>query len=238
MMGGQRRALSAVLMVSAMACEGRAQSARNDTLAGLSLVERPTAAGQRMALLITGDGGWAPGDRAIADQLVSSGMSVIGLDARAYLRAAERTPESVAADVARILEHYRVAWHRDSIVLVGYSRGADLLPFAISRMTPALRDRISLVALVSLAERASFEFHWQDLVRDIHRPTDIPVVPELQRIRGLRILCIGGEDEPTSACRMLDRSLATVLTHAGGHMLTEASGTAVGRVIVAESGRP
>lgn len=44
----------------------------------------------------------------------------------------ERTPHSTAADVDRIVQHYLAAWEKKEVVLIGYSQGADVLPFVVN----------------------------------------------------------------------------------------------------------
>lgn len=176
-------------------------------------------AGRSLAVLITGDGGWADADRVLATELANRGLPVVALDSRAYLRATRRSPASAAADAERIVRYYADAWKRDEIVLIGYSRGADMMPFIANRLAQDLRERIKLVALVGLSPRASFEFHWSDLIRDARRATDLPVGPELERLRGTRILCVYGVDDKDSACRGGERALMTPIERNGAHRI-------------------
>jgi type IV secretory pathway VirJ component len=228
---GACSALAAVLWVSALlTCD--AQPAPRAVETPFPVVEVPADSGHALALLLTGDGGWARGDRALAQVLVRSGVSVLALDTRAYLRAARRTPDIAARDVAEILERYAEQWHRDRLVLVGYSRGADLAPFLVSRWPAALRARLALLALIGLADHANFEFHWGDLVHDTRRPSDLPTRPELERLRGTRVLCVYAADEKDSLCPSLDGSMARVGTIPGGHVLDNSTGAAAGELVL------
>ena len=224
--------LAAVLSASAIvACNG--QSAKN---AGDSfpLVEVPADSGHTMALFLTGDGGWASGDRALAETLARGGVSVVGVDSRAYLRSARRTPESAAADAARIVDEYAARWHRDRLILVGYSRGADMAPFIVTRLPDELRNRLSLVAMIGLAERASFEFHWADMVLNTKRSTDYPVAPEVMKVQGVRMLCLYGAREKDSLCPTFPPSVLHAEQHDGKHALSGSDGVAVAQRILRE----
>lgn len=190
-------------------------------------------AGRTLLVLVSGDGGWAAGDRAVAQELAANGIAVVGLDARTYLRQARRTPDSAARDLARIFAHYGALWNRGRLALLGYSRGADLAPFLVTRLPAEQRRRLALVAMVGLAEPASFQFHWTDLVRDDARPSDLRVRPELERLRGMNLLCLYGRDEKGSLCPQLDPGLATVAVHAGGHHLTARAAPDVVRQVLA-----
>ena len=177
-----------------------------------------TVSGNRLALLITGDGGFVEADRRLAAALAQRGLSVVALDARAYL-SHKRTPEEAARDASRIIRAYMGLWQRGRIVLIGYSRGADIMAFIANRMEPDLRSRVDLIAFLGLAPRASFEFHWKDLLFDTSRPTDLPVLPELERLRGQKMLCVYGADERDPLCKALDAALMHVVARDGSHRI-------------------
>lgn len=203
-------------------------------IAALPLRELPaSSAGHRMVVLMTGDGGYAAGDRGIAETFAAQGVPVVVLNSRDYLRS-KKVPDEAAADAALIMTHYMAAWQRDSVILVGYSRGADMAPFIVSRLADSVRDRLSLVAMIGLADHASFEFHWSDLVKDTRRPTDLPVEPEVMKIQGVRMLCLYGAHEKDSLCPALPSSVLTVDRHAGKHSLSSDDGAAVARRILRE----
>ncbi|HEU4631140.1 MAG TPA: AcvB/VirJ family lysyl-phosphatidylglycerol hydrolase [Gemmatimonadaceae bacterium] len=207
-------------------------------MSDLPLVEVPArAAGERdvLAILLTGDGGWARLDRAVARTLAARGVAVVGLNMRAYL-ARRRTPEETATAVARVARHYAAAWGRDSLVLVGYSRGADVLPFVVARLPADVRPRVALVAMLGLARGAGFAFHWSDLLRETSRPDDLPVLPELERLRGaVRMVCVYGAKERESLCREVDPALVERVRRSGGHHF-DGDYAALGEVVVGRIG--
>ena len=223
--------ISAVLTTGALvACD--AHPSPRTAESPFPVVEAPADSGHDVALMLTGDGGWARGDRALAQTLARGGVAVVAMDTRAYLRAAHRTPDSAARDAAEILERYAALWHRDRLLLVGYSRGADLAPFIVSRFPAELRGRLALVALVGFTDHASFDFHWQDLVHDTRRSTDLPTRPELDRIRDTRVVCVYGSDEKDSLCPSLDGSSVRVGRIPGGHVLDSSTGAAAGVLVL------
>jgi type IV secretory pathway VirJ component len=208
-------------------------------IVGLPVVEVPApgAAGSVLAVILSGDGGWAPGDKQMAAALTQRGIPVVGLDVPSYL-AIRRTPDVAAADLRRLLEHYLAAWHKQQVVLIGYSHGADLAPFMVSRLDGDLRNRIVLLALLGLENHASFEFHMADVVASISRPGDLPVLPEVQKLRGMRLLCVEGANEHNSLCASLDPSLAQVDTHTGGHRIAGKDGEDVVGLILSALPEP
>jgi type IV secretory pathway VirJ component len=202
------------------------------TVADLPLIEVPASGtGSTFAVMLTGDGGWAPADRAISNALAAHGIPVAGLSSPRYLASA-RSPDELSRDLGRILRHYITAWGRSRIVVIGYSRGADLAPFVVSRLPDDLRRRITLVALLGPSAWAGFEFHLVDLVTTIHREGDLPVAPEIGRLRGTAILCIYGRRDRDAICHSLDRTLARPIRRDGGHVIAGREGAALADTIV------
>ena len=199
----------------------------------LPLIEvRSAKRSPTLAVVISGDGGWASLDRQIGETFAARGVPVVGLNSLQYFWKA-RTPDQAAADLARILRHYLQAWNESEVVLVGYSRGADVLPFMVSRLPDDLRKRIRVVALLGVSLAAGFEFHITDLVAASHRGSDRRTVPEISRLHGLRVLCVYGTDETDSACRDLPRGLATVVAMPGGHHFNGAYPDLAARILQA-----
>jgi type IV secretory pathway VirJ component len=186
-------------------------------LEGLPVVEVPAQPpGDTLAVLISGDGGWAGIDKAVAAVLAEHGIAVIGVDSLRYFWK-ERTPESTAADVDRILRHYLDAWNKKDVVLVGYSQGADVLPFVVNRLPAHMRSRVRLAAMLSLGVRATFEFHLSNWLSDDDEETTLAIAPELRRMSGMRALCVYGDGAEDSACDEAASSTLRAVNLPGGH---------------------
>jgi len=89
-----------------------------DAVADLPLIELPAPAGNRLAVIVSGDGGWAAIDRELGNRLVARGIAVVGLDSLKYFWR-KRDPDSAAQDFARVLRHYMRVWQRNELFLVG-----------------------------------------------------------------------------------------------------------------------
>lgn len=197
----------------------RALHGQNDSVRFLTEVPATGARAGVFAVFLSGDGGWAELDKSISARLARAGIPVVGIDSRAYLKSARKTPDLLAADLARIVAQYRTKWGLDSFALIGYSRGAVLVPFAAARFDSTLKAQLRLIAMLGLEERAGFTFHFTDLLSK-HSPKDgLPVLPELERLRGISMLCVYGRDEEESLCRSVDSTLVTRFVRDGGHHL-------------------
>ncbi len=207
--------LSAAVSALSRQAAGRVPPATGG-IAGLPVIEVPAPGGdERFAILLSGDGGWAGLDKDVAAALAARGVPVAGFDSLRYFWE-ERTPQGLAGDLDRLIAHYAAHWSRSKVVLIGYSQGADVLPFAINRLSPASRGRIERTVLMGLGQRAAFEFHvgnWIGRERD----DTLPILPEARRLDAATTLCIRGEEEDASLCPTLAPAHARLLTLPGGH---------------------
>ncbi len=207
--------------------EGQKKPPRN-----LPVIEvRPDPpAGNRMAVLITGDGGWADIDRNIAAGLAESGMPVAGLDALKYFWTA-RTPDGAAEDLSHLLDYYLNNWQKERVILIGFSMGADVLPFMTARLPKELRDRIDLVVLLAPTRQTAFEFHLSDWIGATGRAKQYPTQPEVEKLDDLPLLCFYGKEEPDSLCRDRLPGNVTVIPMNGGHHFGGAYASLVTRIL-------
>jgi type IV secretory pathway VirJ component len=228
-----RAATTVILAVSlAGAALTTARPVAAQSVGDLPLSIMPASPGPLLAVLMTGDGGWAAGDRSMAQALAQRGIAVVGLNSARYLELA-RTPDQASSDLARIMGHFLEAWHRERVVLVGYSRGADLLPFMMSRLPADLRDKIVLTALLGPGQWASFEFSLLDVARSHARPNAFPVQPEVAKLRGSPIVCLYGSKDHGAICESLaGAGLARAIEHPGGHRVSGGDGPALVATIV------
>jgi type IV secretory pathway VirJ component len=165
-------------------------------------------------ILVSGDGGWAALDRGVSKELAKRGIAVVGWNSRKYFWSA-RTPEGISADLDRVIRHYASAWNKSHVILVGYSQGADTMPFMVNRLSDAARAEVDLTALLALSDNALFEFHVASLLGSA--PRGIPIGPELSRWNGSPYVCIYGADDPDAACDKLVETHGSTVKLAGGH---------------------
>ncbi|MGH7336108.1 MAG: virulence factor family protein [Myxococcota bacterium] len=198
-----------------------------ESLSGLPLVELPAAGpGAWMAVIYSGDGGWRDLDKRVGELLAREGVPVVGVDSLRYFWS-EKPPERVAADLARILRHYREAWSAKQVALIGYSFGAGIVPFALNRLPDSEHSKVVQITLLGLGPRAPFKFKvsgWlgqlgiDKLGVDVDPYQDAPLVlPELVRVDPALVQCVYGEEEKDTLCTAPElRGIERVRT-AGGH---------------------
>jgi type IV secretory pathway VirJ component len=174
----------------------------------------PAGDSDSFAIILSGDGGWAGLDQDVAAALSAKGIPIVGLDSLRYFWSA-RTPQGLAADTDRLIRYYSAHFGKQRVLLIGYSQGADVLPFAVNRLPEASRARVALTAVMGMSEHALFEFHVSSWIAD--SDSGPATLPEINRITGMPVLCIYGADESDSLCPKLDPNKFIVVKLKGGH---------------------
>jgi type IV secretory pathway VirJ component len=169
-----------------------------------------------VAVLYSGDGGWRDLDRSLAGLLAAKGMSVVGVDVlRYYWRL--RTPDSAARDLARIISSYQRRWGARKIVLIGFSFGANVIPFIVNRLPPDVRADVKLITLLSPERTTAFEVSPAGWVGKASDAT-IPIEPELKSLSTIPLQCVYGEDEARdSLCTLPAAAGFELVRKPGGH---------------------
>jgi len=185
----------------------------------LPLVELPPARpGAPLVVILSGDGGWRDIDKVLAGALHDRGLAVLGWDSLSYFWTA-KTPAELARDLAAALAYYSKRWRTGAIALVGYSFGADVLPFAVNRLPEDLRRRIVQLSLLGYAGKADFEIHVSGWLGEGPTAAAMPGAPEMVRLDPRKVQCFYGAGESDSACPGLAARGAEVIEMAGGHHL-------------------
>ncbi len=183
----------------------------------LPIIEVPAQPGtssELFAVLLSGDGGWAGLDKEVAAALSKSGVPVVGIDSLRYFWT-PRTPASAAADMDRLVRFYAARWKKPKALLIGYSQGADVLPFIVNRLPAASREHVALAVMMGLSKRADFEFHMTNWVSS--SSTGLPTLPEVQKLPAGLGMCIYGKEEKDTNCPGLDPKQIQLVKLPGGH---------------------
>lgn len=172
-----------------------------------------TTSPKALAILVSGDGGWRDLDKTIGEWLSTQGVHVVGLDALHYFWS-KRTPEELATDVAALIREADPAGDLP-VMLIGYSFGADTLPFAYPLLPKDLQARTKVLALMAPGQTTSFQVTvagWLGI-----DDSGYAIVPAITALPAGRVICVYGKDEDDTAC--IDPKLAGVekLETEGGH---------------------
>ena len=194
-----------------------AEEESDGDVSDLPLVELPAAhPTDLLAVVISGDGGWRDLDKTIAEALQKQGVSVVGWDALRYFWS-EKTPAQTSHDLARVLQVYGARWHAKHIALVGYSFGADVMPFAYNRLPEALREKVSYMSLLGFAPDADFQIRVTGWLGMPASEKALHVAPELAKVPPSIVQCVYGAEETDTLCPSLVHTGIDVVKTSGAH---------------------
>jgi len=169
-----------------------------------------------LAFLISGDGGWGSFDQGLAQNLAERGIPVIGLDAVKYFWS-YKTPEETTSDIAQACAYYMQLWKRSSLILGGYSFGADIVPFVAGLFPDTLKSALRGVFSLSPDEKADFQVHVIDMLSLGSSEDTFDVVREVREIESLHPVCFFGDGESETVRDKFAATGAVIITLPGKH---------------------
>jgi type IV secretory pathway VirJ component len=191
-----------------------AKSAPTDDISGFPLVEYAVDTNSKdyFVFLISGDGGWAGIDKDLAKALSTDGIPVVGLNSLRYFWK-EKKPEDLSKDFAQIINYYQKKWQKRKVITIGYSLGADSLPFALSRLTKNQDQDILRYVFLGPSPTVDLEIYATQWLYEKKGRYD--VASEIKKLNQDKILCFMGNDEKDSLCKQLPSK--TMVQMKGGH---------------------
>lgn len=186
-------------------------------VADLPLTVVPAVAGHSspwFGIFLSGDGGWVGLDRGVSGELAKHSIPIVGWDSLKYFWS-PRTPQGAAQDLDRVVRHYSQVWGKSHVLLIGYSQGADTMPFMVNRLPAQTHGMVGLTTLLGISDNALFEFHMANWLGN--SGGGMATAPELQRWSGAPYLCLYGEDDGDSACAQVTGKGGVAVKMPGGH---------------------
>jgi len=169
----------------------------------------------KFVLFISGDGGWNSFSQKLVETYTSNGFNVIGLNSFKYFWK-KKTPQQTADDLARILSTYENEWHKQKIIILGFSFGADVAPFIYTHLPETLKNKITLVQLISPSSFTDFEIHVADMLGSGNAVRSMNIAAEVNLIN-VPVICYYGEQETEKPLTTLKKSNLKTVILAGDH---------------------
>lgn len=171
----------------------------------------------KLAVLFSGDGGWARLTNQLSTHLREAGIAVVGIDCMHYFWA-RKTPAQTAEDLASAIDHFSQIWGTRELVLLGYSMGADVLPQIIRELPLSIRTGLSHVVLMSPGHYGCLKFRFIGwLGYETPARLGVPLRPDIEALAPISVSCFAGETETTSQALHLKEVVDHVEFLPGGH---------------------
>lgn len=161
---------------------------------------------KKLVIMLSGDGGWLEFNDQLASGFSKHGFHVIGFNSRTYFWT-QKSPEQTTKDILLLIDQYSKLYKTSRIYLIGYSFGADIIPFIYNRLPKSVKNKVIALELLSPFASSDFMVHTTDLLNISSDNKDFKVGEELSSIK-IPVYCFYGEDEdPKALAQMKKRNL-------------------------------
>lgn len=164
---------------------------------------------------LSGDGGMNNFSTSLCEDFYKKGFDVSALNSRSYFWD-KKTPQKTADDINNFLTKKISGRKNQQIVLVGYSFGADVLPFILNRLSKAIDDKILVSFLMAPSGNTDFEIHWSDIFGGSTKRS-MDVVAEINKLTDEKIVIISASDDKTLTLNKITLKRFTREVLPGGH---------------------
>jgi type IV secretory pathway VirJ component len=165
-------------------------------------------------MYICGDGGMNKFSTSFMQSFQLNGYAVAALDARSYFWK-KKTPQQAANDVNKLTSRYLNEWKRKSFILLGYSFGADVVPFICNRLSANIQNRLKSIVLLSPSATTDFEIHLVNIL-GFNSNSGSSVPAEINKI-SKNVVFLFGSDEKDFPLKEVTIRNKQVITLPGGH---------------------
>ncbi|NLU96228.1 AcvB/VirJ family lysyl-phosphatidylglycerol hydrolase [Chitinophaga sp. Ak27] len=222
-----RKLLTCLLLMLTIALQASAQNGA----VNLPVVTKApaTTTTAPLILYITGDGGMKKFSANVIESFHQQNYPVVALNALKYFWN-KKTPQQAARDVANLISYYQSQWgHQQGVVLIGYSLGADVLPFIYNSLPANVAAEVKHVVLLSPSLYTDLEVHVSDMLgKSSTRGMSVPA--EINKMTGKPLLLVFGAEEKDFNFSALNIQYQKLILP-GGHAYDEDANGVAGKIL-------
>ncbi|QES93085.1 hypothetical protein F0358_10395 [Empedobacter brevis] len=137
---------------------------------------------------LSGDAGLGSFSQSICKNLHQKGYDIYALNSKVYFWN-ERDPKKTAEILAKFLEEKFEHHQNQEIIFIGYSFGADAIPFIINQLPTKTKERIHQLILLDPYETADLEIHYKNLIFE-NVSGEWNTIPEINNLPKLHLSII------------------------------------------------
>jgi len=146
-----------------------------------------------LVFYISGDGGLNRFSNELCTAINKEGFDVDAMDSKSYFWS-QKTPARTAEDISDFLSKKIARRPNQQIVLIGYSFGADVLPYVLNRLPKNIADKIKVSFLLASSGSTDFVIHIADLFGSGKR-RGMDVLTEVNKISNQKIVILNSSDD-------------------------------------------
>jgi len=165
--------------------------------------------GKPLVIYISGDGGFNSFSNNFIKQWNTNGYPVVALNAKSYFWKTKQ-PEAAAQDVTALITQYLSLWKCNEVILLGYSFGADVMPFIQMRLPAEVAGKVKHTVLFSPSANTDFTVHL------IYGNNGSSVPAEINKITK-PVLVVFGDEETNLPDKQINNKQVNIIKVPGDH---------------------
>ena len=169
-------------------------------------------------IFLSGNGGLRNLVQSVTHYLNSKNVSVIALNSKKYFWS-KKMPEQIGCDLESLMDQCNLKWGEKKVVIIGFSMGAEVLPFAVNCMADKYRNEINDMILIAPWQKATFKVKLRDFYLEVNEGSDIYSELIALKPKKAYVIC---DNNHLSICHkdldgLIDHDLLGGGHHFGGH---------------------
>lgn len=144
---------------------------------------------------ISGDAGFNTFSKSFGENLHKFGYDVFALNTKVYFWE-KKTPAETASDIENYINKQLRGRQNQQVILIGFSFGADVTPFAYNRFSDDLKDKIQKIFIIGPSKSNDFKIHLEEYFGQEPKGS-LPVIPEINKITHIPVMVILSDFEFT-----------------------------------------
>ena len=158
------------------------------TTGKLPLKEWTSTADKPLIFYVSGDGGYTSFSENICTAINKMGYKVTALNSKSYFES-QKTPKQTTNDIVNYLNKEFSKRKNQQLVLMGYSFGADIVPFVTNILPDSVKRKLITEVLISPSTSTDFETHIWDILGG-NKKRSMDVIAEINKLGDIRTAII------------------------------------------------
>ncbi len=180
-----------------------------------------------MVVYVSGDGGENNFSGDFVNGFNNHGYPVVLFNTLKYFWS-KKEPAQAAKDIEAVITTYKRQWHKNNVILIGYSIGADVLPFVYTRLGGKTQALVKNIVLLSPSNYTDFEVH---LTYMFSKNKGSYVPDEINKITKPVLIVQGNKEENRINIDALKNKNLSRLVLPGGHNYSSNTSDVVNGII-------
>ena len=168
-----------------------------------------------LIVYLSGDGGFNSFSDALCKDLAKNDYEVLAINSNAYFKK-KKTPLEASTFLESQIRKYVTDRINPNIILLGYSFGADVIPFIYTIGSATITKTTSKIMLLAPSPTTDFEIHLLDML-DMNGTYKMDVAAEINKITTLPIYVVAGSKTEFPSAKIKNKNTRVTIVNGNTH---------------------